>query len=115
MKTARQARSLGRIATCFTGALCWGYYCYYQPRGNPWDIRTWSELNYAYQMVFPGPQGAIITPLYETMREGWEDYRLLSVLRQHGREDLVDELLRDFRQGAPLAELRGRALQALYR
>jgi hypothetical protein len=90
----------------------WGYYCYYQPRGNPWDIRTWWELSYTYQMVFPGPHGAIITPLYETMREGWEDYRLLSALRQHGREDRVEELLRDFRQGAPLPELRTRALQA---
>ena len=90
----------------------WGYYCYYAPRGNPWDIRTWRELSYRYQMVFPGPNGPIIMPIYETMRDGWEDYRLLTALRQRGQHALVNELLVGYRAGEPLVDLRHRALRA---
>ncbi len=91
----------------------WGYYCYYAPRGNPWDIRTWSQLNYRYQMVFPGPGGPIIMPIYEIMRDGWEDYHLLSELRRLGRGELVDSLLDGWRQGEAPAALRLRALEAV--
>ncbi|NQU74678.1 MAG: hypothetical protein HQ546_00005 [Planctomycetes bacterium] len=91
----------------------WGYYCYYSPRGNPWDIRTWSELSYSYQMVFPGPDAPIIMPIYEIMRDGWEDYRLLTALRQCGKDALVEELLTAYRQGQPLPELRLKALTAM--
>ena len=90
----------------------WGYYCYYAPRGNPWDIRIWSSLSYSYQMVFPGPNGPVIMPIYEIMRDGWEDYRLLTALRQRGQHALVDELLAGYRAGEPLADLRDRALRA---
>lgn len=90
----------------------WGYYCYYAPRGDPWDIRTWSELDYRYQMVFPGPRGPIITPLYETMRDGWEDYRLLKALEAAGEGHLQRRLITAYRQGAALDELRERALRA---
>ena len=82
----------------------WGYYCYYSPRGNPWDIRTWTELGYSYQMVFPGPQGPILMPIYEEIRDGGEDYRLLAALRQGGQEDVVQQLLNGYRYGKPLAE-----------
>ena len=88
----------------------WGYYCYHSPRGNPWDIRTWTELGYSYQMVFPGPQGPIVMPIYEEMRDGWEDYRLLAALRQSGREDIVRELLKGYRDGKSLTELRATGL-----
>lgn len=91
----------------------WGYYCYYKPRGNPWDVRTWYELGLGYQMVFPGPRGAIITPLYETMRDGWEDYRMLAALRDGGRKELADKLLEGFRVGTPPADLRRQALESL--
>lgn len=90
----------------------WGYYCYHAPRGNPWDIRTWTELGYSYQMVFPGPQGPIVMPIYDEMRDGWEDYRLLTALRQRGREDIVRELLSGYRDGKPLTELRVAGLRA---
>ena len=90
----------------------WAYYCYYSPRGNPWDIRTWSSLSYSYQMVFPGPNGPVIMPIYETMRDGWEDHGLLTALRQRGQHVLVDELLAGYRAGEPLADLRDRALRA---
>ncbi|NLX55682.1 MAG: DUF4091 domain-containing protein [Planctomycetaceae bacterium] len=93
----------------------WGYYCYFSPRGNPWDIRTWTELGYSYQMVFPGPAGPIIMPIYEEMRDGWEDYRLLAVLREHGRDEALQDLIRRYRSGEPLPELRRAALRSCAR
>jgi hypothetical protein len=91
----------------------WGYYCYYSPRGNPWDIRSWDHLSYGYQMVFPGPQGPIVTPVYQTMLDGWEDFRLLTELRRQGKEQLVQELLAAFHDNQPFPELHQKALQAL--
>jgi hypothetical protein len=73
----------------------WGYYCYYAPRGDAWDIKTWKSLGYSYQMVFPGPKGPIITPIYETMREGWEDYRILCALQEAGQKEMLDKLLQE--------------------
>ena len=70
-----------------------GYYCYYSPRGNPWDIRTWKGLDYRYQMVFPLENDVAITALYELMREAWEDYRILAALKAAGRKELLAELL----------------------
>lgn len=91
----------------------WGYYCYFSPRGNPWDILTWGSLGFAYQMVFPLHTGAAITPVYETMREGAEDYRLLSALRQHGKTKILDELLREQSQkGCDYRALRDKAMKA---
>lgn len=93
----------------------WAYYAYYTPYGNPWDISTWTALNYAYQMVFPGPNGPIIMPLYETMRDGWEDYRLLTALKQHGMTATLDGLLAGYRAGVPVSALRLRALDGFRR
>ena len=64
-------------------------------------------------MVFPGPKGPIITPIYETMREGWEDYRLLYALRSAGHQQLLEELLTASRQSqVDWQDLRNRALEA---
>ncbi len=109
---ARGGRAMGWKAFDL-GYNGWGYYCYYAPRGNPWDIRTWSELGYSYQMVFPGPQGPIVMPIYEEMRDGWEDYRLLAALRQRGQEDAVQQLLSGYRDGTPLPELRTVGLRSV--
>ncbi len=91
----------------------WAYFSYYYPRGNPWDVSSWVELNYSYMMVFPGPNGPILTPVYEDMREGWEDYRMLTTLRQQGNESVLEELLADYTKGIPFPELRLKALRAL--
>lgn len=89
----------------------WGYYCYYAPKGNPWDIQTWSGLGYAYQMVFPVANGVAITPIYETMREGWEDYCLLTALKDKGYDALLKELLTASTQKDPdWQKLRDKAL-----
>lgn len=91
----------------------WAYFSYYYPRGNPWDVSTWVELDMSYLMVLSGPNGPILTPVYEDMREGWEDYRMLSALREKGKADVVMDLLRGYDSGRPFAELRVEALRAL--
>ncbi len=80
------------------------YYCYYSPRGNPWDIRTWTSLDYSYQMVFPLENDVAVTPIYETMREAWEDYRMLEALRRAGKGDLLDELLKSYEGATDYAD-----------
>jgi predicted GTPase len=64
-------------------------------------------------MVFPGVDGPIITPIYEIMREGWEDYCILTALKEQGFNQLLDELIKESRQKkADLGVLRTKALQA---
>lgn len=81
------------------------YYCYYAPRGNPWDIRTWGSLDYRYQMVFPLENDVAVTPIYETMREAWEDYRLLTALRDAGRDGLLADLLAEYEKATDYADI----------
>ena len=81
------------------------YYCYYSPRGNPWDIRTWTSLDYSYQMVFPLENDVAVTPIYETMREAWEDYRMLEALRRAGNDKLLDELLKSYEGATNYADM----------
>ncbi len=82
-----------------------GYYCYYSPRGNPWDIRTWCALDYRYQMVFPLYDDVAVTPLYELMREAWEDYRLLTALRLAGKNALLQKLLDSYEQAQDYSDI----------
>lgn len=94
----------------------WGFYSYYAPRGNPWtDLdRDWytNEDLPDYQMVYPGPRGPIATRQSEAVREGWEDYRLLTLLRDRGLEAELASLLADYAGGAAPEGLRLRALRA---
>ena len=71
------------------------YWCYYwNTGGNTWDIRTWTIYSFETKMALPLENGVAITPVYEEMREAWEDWRLLSLLRQSGKFSLLDSLLR---------------------
>lgn len=88
----RAGRSIAYLAF-ETGLNGFGYYCYYSPRGNPWDIRTWSNCSYDYQMVFPLENDVAPMPIYETMRDAWEDYLLLAALRRDGKQPVLKELL----------------------
>lgn len=90
----------------------WAYFCYYWPQGDPWNVATWSQLDMSYQMVFPGPEGPVITPIYEAMREGWEDYRLLTLLKEQGKTGAVAALLQGWHDKVPFARLRLEALRA---
>jgi len=97
----------------------WGFYSYYAPRGNPWDdldVDFYSREDRAdYQMVFPGPRGPIATRASEAVREGWEDYCLLTLLRERGAEQELAALLAEREAGTPMTELRLRGLRAAAR
>jgi hypothetical protein len=95
----------------------WGFYSYFAPRGNPWnDFDTdWysGEDLPDYEMVYPGPRGPIATRQSEAVREGWEDYCLLTLLREQGKQKLLTEILAAYTANtATPAALRERALQA---
>lgn len=87
----------------------WGFYSWHRRRGNPWDDHTRLP---DYQMVYPGPQGAIPTRASEALRQGWEEFRLLNLLEQQDQADVVEQLVQDYRDGASFSELRDRALRA---
>ena len=72
------------------------YWAYYTPKGNPWDIRTWTLWAYECQLAFPLENGVALTPVYEEMREAYEDWLLLTALRRTGRKKLLAELLDEF-------------------
>ena len=73
-----------------------GYWAYFAAPGNPWDIRTWSHWAYECQLAFPLENGVALSPIYEEMREAWEDWRLLTLLRRTGRTELLSSLLETF-------------------
>ena len=92
----------------------WGFYSYHAGRGDPWndmDMDWYSKADRPdYLMVYPGPRGPVPTRQSEAVREGWEDYRLLTLLRERGHHE-VDALVRDHLEGKPLTDLRLRALR----
>ena len=47
-------------------------------------------------MVLPLENGVAVTPPYEEMREAWEDWRLLTALRESGKTEVLDALLKEF-------------------
>ena len=71
----------------------YAFYCYYSPRGTPYDISGWKSLSRNYVPVVPLEGDVAITPVYETMRETWEDLRLLSLVKTSGGKDLLAELM----------------------
>jgi hypothetical protein len=87
----------------------WGFYSYYAPVGDPWNDFDGAQPD--YQMVYPGPRGPIASRTSENVREGWEDYRLLTLLKQRGLAQEVAALLRSYAAGEPPQVLRLRALE----
>ena len=52
-----------------------------------------------------GPRSDVaVTPIYETMREAWEDYRMLEALRRAGKGELLDELLKSYEGATDYAD-----------
>ncbi|MBC7287368.1 MAG: DUF4091 domain-containing protein, partial [Armatimonadetes bacterium] len=94
----------------------WGFYSYYGPRGDPWndfDAEWYTREDLPdYIIVYPGPNGPIPTRQSEAVREGWEDYCLLSLLRSQRKESQLQRLLQDYAAGKALVELRRQALAA---
>ena len=44
----------------------------------------------------PLENGVAVTPMYEEMREAWEDWRLLTALKEAGKTELLNALLKEF-------------------
>ena len=90
----------GMVYACHrAGFNGFGYYDYYHPVGaDPWDIRTWGALNYNYQAVFPLEYDVALTPLYEFLREGAEESRLLDAVKTAGKIELYANLLERAKQ-----------------
>ena len=96
---AHPARRAGRSISWSSfryGMDGFAYWSYYSPQGNPWDIRTWKLYAYEALMVLPLENGVAVTPPYEEMREAWEDWRLLTALRESGKTEVLDALLKEF-------------------
>lgn len=75
----------------------YAWWCYYwNTGGTPWDIRTWRIYGYETKQVMPLENGVAVTPMYEEMREAWEDWRLLTALKEAGKTELLDALLKEF-------------------
>jgi hypothetical protein len=75
----------------------WGSYAYFSPRKDPWNDFDHPEFD--YQIVYPGPDGYIPTIESESMRESWEDYRLLTLLQQQGKTATLDRILKIYESG----------------
>lgn len=88
----------------------WGFYSYYAPRGNPWNDFDTGEPD--YQMVYPGPRGPIPTRQSEAVRQGWEDYRLMALLKKQNRTGEIAAILKAREGGESMEKLRLRALRA---
>ena len=87
------------------GMTGFAYWAYYTPRGNPWDIRTWRYWAYECQLAFPLENGVALTPVYEEMREAKEDWLMLSLLRQTGRTELLNDVLEIFAKSFAPAQM----------
>jgi len=78
------------------------YYCYFDDleRVDGWDTQTWDYNDYRYQAVYPLENDVALAPLYETLREATEDYRLLNALKAAGKEDVLKAVLARAASGA---------------
>lgn len=95
----------------------WAFYSWYSPRASAWNHFDRNPRGEGlqepsdYQMVYPGPRGVIPTRHSESLREGWEDWRLLHLLREQKQSEELTELLNDYERGVPPHLLRDRALR----
>jgi hypothetical protein len=62
-------------------------------------------------MVYPGPKGPVATRQSEAVREGYEDYCLLTLLQRRGKTRELSTLLAEYESGAEPSELRLKALE----
>ena len=97
------------------GANGWGYYSYFRGPDACIDSDPWTDFDEGsggsdYLVVYPGPQGAVPTFLSEEMREGYDDFCLLTLLKEKGLQAEVETLLKDT---TPLTHRRQRAMELL--
>ncbi|NQU10381.1 DUF4091 domain-containing protein [bacterium] len=70
----------------------WGFYAYYGPRGDPYTDYDPPGSETDYQVVYPGPRGPVPSRQAEAMRDGWEDYRLLTLLAASGKPEAKEAI-----------------------
>lgn len=93
---ARAGRSIAWSSFRY-GMNGYAWWCYYwNTGGTPWNIRTWRIYGYETKMALPLENGVAVAPEYEDMREAWEDWRLLTALKEAGKTELLDSLLKEF-------------------
>ncbi|MDQ2732560.1 MAG: hypothetical protein M3Y56_12955, partial [Armatimonadota bacterium] len=63
--------------------------------------------------VYPGPQGPIPTRQSEAVRQGWQDYCLLTLMRDRGLKEPLTAILKAYAAGEPMETLRARAMRAV--
>ena len=97
----------------------WSFYSYYSPRGSGWNHFDRSPVGEGlqepsdYQMVYPGPRGVIPTRHSEALRQGWEDWCLLNLLKQKGLTSQLAAIVAAYEAGESPSALRLRALRAV--
>ncbi len=75
----------------------WGSYAYFAARRDPWNDFDHPEFD--YQIVYPGPTGFIPTIESESMRQSWQDFRVLSLLQEQGKDAVLKEILDSYEAG----------------
>ncbi len=95
----------------------WGFYSYYCPRLNSWDnaVRPYENVDGTinYQCVYGGLNGPVPTRASEAIREGWQDYRIMQLVREQAPET-YRRLQKQYLSGEYTFEgLRRKALDAL--
>jgi hypothetical protein len=103
----------------------WGFYSYHAPSGDPWNDFDGGSSPGAepdWTVVYPGPAGPIASRASEALREGYEDYCLISLLKSTGKAAVADAIVKRFvpvdapgdKRGSrePLESLRLEALRA---
>jgi hypothetical protein len=94
----------------------WGFYSYCSPRGNAWDDLdgSWTEDGAPDLMaVYPGLKECVPTRQSESAREAWEDFCLLTLMKNKGMKPDVDVLVKAYKDGAPVESLRTNGLRKL--
>ncbi|MBQ6471859.1 MAG: hypothetical protein IJJ33_07740 [Victivallales bacterium] len=65
----------------------WGFYSMFQPREDPWNDFDSGSMD--YQSIYPGVSGPVFTVISEQTREAWEDYCMLTMLKESGKATAV--------------------------
>lgn len=80
----------------------WGFYSYHQPRLNTWDnkmcMNKHIDPTINYQCVHAGLYGPVPTRASEGIREGYQDYQIMQLLKEQNYE-LYKQLQAEFLDG----------------
>lgn len=83
----------------------WGTYSYCSPNNtDPWN--DMDDVEGDHLMAYPGPNGPVATRRSEGIRAGWEDYCLLSLMRDRGLKSQLNIVLARYQKGTPMQTLR---------